>query len=294
MKFTITGSLGNISKQLAARLIAAGHGLTVISSSPDRKAAIEAMGAKAAIGSVTDAAFLTEAFAGADAVYTMVSPGISTPEHRKERADIGHSFAAAIKAAGVKRVVNLSSIGAHLDGGTGPISGVHDVEQILNELDGVAIRHLRPGFFYFNFFANIPMIKNMGIIGSNYGAGDRLVMAHPQDIAAAAAEELEQGFSGKSYRYVVSDERSLSEVAKLLGAAIGKPDLPWVEFTDQQAIEGMVQAGLPLFAAETYAEMGSAVRSGILWTDYDSRKPVALGNTKLEDFAKEFAVVYGQ
>ena len=57
MKITVTGSLGNISKLLAQELIAHGHDVTIISSKADKQAEIEALGAKAAIGSVTDAEF---------------------------------------------------------------------------------------------------------------------------------------------------------------------------------------------------------------------------------------------
>lgn len=71
MKITVTGSLGNISKPLAETLVKAGHEVTIVSSSEDKRQAIESLGAKAAIGSVGDAVFLTQAFTGADAVYTM-------------------------------------------------------------------------------------------------------------------------------------------------------------------------------------------------------------------------------
>lgn len=294
MKITVTGSLGNISKPLTEILVKAGHTVTVISSNPDKKPAIEMLGAKAAIGSIADVSFLTNAFKGADAIYTMVPPSFGVSDYRKYMGDTGHNYAAAIKASGVKRIVTLSSIGAHLPAGTGPIAGIHDVENILNELDGVAVKHLRAGFFYINLLSNIDMIKNMNIIGSNYSSEARLVMVHPRDIAEAAARELQNQFTGKSYHYVTGDDRKVADVAEVLGAAIGKPDLPWVEFTDEQSLAGMTQAGLPVVMAELYVEMGTAIRSGILWEDYDKLKQEATGNIRLEDFAKEFATVYNK
>jgi len=291
MKVTITGSLGNISRPLAEILIKAGHQVTIISSSENKKAAIEALGATAAIGAVSDIDFLTRAFTGADVVYTMVPPDFSVADYRKYEAGIGNNFAAAISASGIKRVVNLSSIGAHLAEGTGPIKGLHDVEGILNNLSDVTIKHLRPAFFYINFFGNIGMIKHMGILGANYGPGTNLAMVHPNDIAVAAAEEIQSGFTGKSVRYIASDERTVAEVTAVLGAAIGKPELPWVEFTDEQAQAGMLQAGLPEPIAAMYVEMGTAARNGIMWGDYLKNKPV-LSKTKLEDFAQEFAQKY--
>lgn len=292
MKFTITGSLGNISKPLAEILIAAGHQVTIISSSSDKAKAIEELGATAAIGSVEDAAFLTDTFSGKDAVYTMVPPNFGASNIREFISGTGKKYAEAIKASGVKHVVNLSSIGAHLDGGTGPISGLYDVEQTYAELDGVTVKHLRPAYFYINFFGNIDMIKHAGILGSNYSAETPLVLVHPKDIAVVAAEELQQAFTGKTIRYIASDERTAGNVASALGAAIGKPELPWVEFNDEDALQGMLQAGLPEVMAKSYVEMGDATRSGKLYEHYFNNKPDSFGKIKLEDFAVEFAKVF--
>jgi uncharacterized protein YbjT (DUF2867 family) len=197
-----------------------------------------------------------------------------------------------IKSSGVKRVVNLSSIGAHLSGGTGPIAGLHDVEHTLNTLDGVAVKHLRAGFFYINFFFDMGTIRNMGVMGNNYDEKTRLIMVHPKDIAFAAAQELQGSFKGKSFQYVVSDEREISEIVRILGTAIGKPELPWVQFSDEDTFAGMTAAGMSPAIAGVYVEMGTAVRSGILFEDFNKHKPEVWGATKLDDFAKEFAIVY--
>ena len=295
MKYIITGSLGNISKPLAERLIAAGHSVTVISSSAGKTAQIEAIGAQAAIGSVEDVPFLIKTFTGADAVYTMVPPNFGSGNWKKYIAGIGENYAAAIQVSGVKYVVNLSSIGAHMREGCGPVSGLYFVEKALNGLVGANVKHLRPGFFYTNFLGNISMIKHMGIIGANYGEGSQLILVHPDDIAEAAAEELlTLTFQGKSIRYVASDEKSTYEVATILGKAIGKPELSWIDFKDEDTVSGMIQAGLPEEIAKNYAEMGAAMRSGEMASDYVNNTPVEFGSTKLEAFAPVFAAIYTQ
>src|SRR5579862_1997208 len=199
MKITLTGSLGHISRPLAELLIKNGHEVTIISNDSKKVNDIQALGARPAIGSVLDTTFLTGVFQDADAVYTMVPPNWGAANYRKYIAETGKHYAEAIKSSGVKRVVNLSSIGAHLDGGTGPIAGLHDVEQALNTLEGVSITHLRAGIFFINFFFDIRLIRKMGIMGNNYGEKTRLVMAHPRDIAAAAAEELVGSLEGKTH-----------------------------------------------------------------------------------------------
>src|SRR5882724_5554626 len=287
MKITLTGSLGNISKPLAEILIKNGHKVTIISRDSKKVSDIEALGAAAAIGSVSDSAFLTNAFKGVDTIYTMVPPNWGVSNYRQYIAETGKTYLEAIKASGVKRVVNLSSIGAHLSGGTGPIAGLYDVEHTLNTLDGIAIKHLRAGIFFINFFFDIGTIRNRGIMGNNYGEKTKLVMAHPGDIAAVAAQELQGSFEGKSHRYVVSDEREISQIVKILGTAIGKPELPWVQFSDKETFAGMTAAGMSPAIAGTYVEMGRAINSGILFEDFDHHKPEVRGTTKLTDFAKE-------
>jgi uncharacterized protein YbjT (DUF2867 family) len=292
MKFTITGSLGNVSKPLAAILIKKGHTVTVISSNKNKISEIREMGAIPAIGSIEDIAFLTKAFEGADAVYTMTPPNFSVPDYRAYYKRIGQNYATAIQAAHVKRVVNLSSVGAHLPAGTGPIAGLYDIEQLFNATDSIAVRSLRAGFFYTNFYGNIDMIKQANMIGSNYGEDVSMILVHPADIATAAAEELLQPFEGKSVRYVSSDERSTKEISSVLGKAIGKPELKWIAFSNEQALSGMTQAGFPETIAKTFVEMGDAVRKGILWEDYRQRKEVVSGRVKLEDFSIEFTHHY--
>jgi uncharacterized protein YbjT (DUF2867 family) len=295
MKFVVTGSLGNISKPLAEKLVAAGHDVTVVSSKADKTAQIEAMGAKAAIGSVEDVAFLTKTFTGADAVYTMVPPNFGAGDWKKYIAGIGENYAEAIHASGVKNVVNLSSMGAHMHEGCGPVSGLFFVEKALNALESVNVKHLRPGFFYTNFLANAGMVKHMGIIGGNYGENAKLVLVHPSDIANVAAEELQNlSFKGKSIRYIASDEKTTNEVAAILGNAIGKPELPWVNFKDEETLGGMLQAGVPEEIAKNYAEMGAAMRSGEMDSDYLKNKPTVFGKTKFEAFSPAFAAVYAQ
>jgi len=292
MKIIITGSLGNISRPLATTLIAQGQEVTVLSSNSDKVAEITQIGAHAAIGSVSDENFLVNTFTGADLVYLMVPTDFGATDLRGYIKNIGEHYANAIKAAGVKKVVLLSSIGAHLDKGTGPIAGLHDVEQQFDQLTNLDLLILRPAFFYINFYANIDLIKHAGIIGSNYGADQSIVLVDPKDIAAVAAEKIQEGFTGRSILYIASDKRKLSEVALALGTEIGKADLPWIEFEDTQAYEGMVGAGLSPEMARNYVEMGTAIRTEVLWEDYNAKKAIPIGKIELEDFAKQFATVY--
>jgi uncharacterized protein YbjT (DUF2867 family) len=299
MKITITGSLGNISKPLTKELVQKGHTVTVISSKPERQKDIEALGAKAAIGTMEDADFLSASFKGADAVYVMETMGGNS--YFDPNLDIiaainkiGNNYKQAIEQSGVKRVVHLSSIGAHTNKGNGLLAFHYNVENILQTLPSdVSITFVRPVGFYYNLLGFINTIKTQGVIATNYGGDSKKPWVSPIDIATAVAEELVTPFEGRKVRYVASDEISCNELASLLGAAIGKPDLKWVVIPDEQLLQGMIATGMNQKIAEGMVEMNAGMNNGDLFEDYFRNKPT-LGKVKLAEYAKEFAAVYNQ
>jgi uncharacterized protein YbjT (DUF2867 family) len=296
MKVIVTGSLGNISKPLTKELVAKGHAVTVISSKPEKQTDIEALGATAVIGSLEDVNLLVSTFTGADAVYCMVPPNDYFDLNLDLLAyyrRLGNNYATAIEQSGVKRVVNLSSIGAHLEKGSGILLGAHDVEQILNKLSSdVAITHLRPTSFYYNLFCYIETIKAEGFIAANYGADDQIPWVSPIDIAAVIAEEIAIPLVARKVRYVASEELTGNETASILGAAIGKPDLQWIIISDAQMLGGLESAGMNPQIAAGLVEMYASLHSGLLAEDYYRNKPTVMGKVKLADFAKEFAAAF--
>ncbi len=247
MNIVLTGSLGNIGKPLTKELVQKNHRVTVISSNTERQSAIEALGAKAAIGSMLDVDFLSATFKGADIVFCMETLDAAGSFFDKEVDfistinQIGNNYKHAIEQSGIKRVVHLSSIGAHLDEGNGVLIFHHNVENILKQLSGdVSIKFIRPVGFYTNMFSFVPTIKTKGAIISNYGGDEKEPWVSPLDIADAIAEEIGKPFEGRTVRYVASDEVSPNEIARVLGKAIGKPDLKWQVITDEQLMEGLL------------------------------------------------------
>ena len=299
MKITITGSLGNISKPLTKELVQKGHTVTVISSKADRQKDIEALGAKAAIGTMEDIDFLTETFKGADIVYVMETLGAgsvfnSNVDVMAAISKLGDNYRQAIEKSGVKKIIHLSSIGAHTNEGVGMLAFHHNVETILNQLPSdVSIKTMRPVGFYYNMFAFIQTIKTQGAIVSNYGGGDKEPWVSPLDIAAVIAEEMDKPFNGRTIRYIASEELSPNEVAKILGDSIGKPDLKWVVISDEQLLGGLMSAGMSQQTAKGFVEMNMSRRGGVLYQDYERNKP-SLGKTKLKDFAKDFAAAFNK
>lgn len=295
MKVVVTGSLGNISKPLTEELVQKGHEVTVISSNPEKQKDIEALGGIAAIGSLEDVDFLVSTFTGSDAVYCMIPPNDYFDPNLDLMAyyrRIANNYAQAIGHAVVKRVIYLSSIGAHLDKGSGGILGHHDGEGIMNRLSDVAITYMRPTAFYYNLFGYTDMIKKEGFIAANYGADDKVPWVSPIDIAAAIAEEIVTPLVGMKIRYVASEELTCNETVRILGVAIGKPDLKWIIVTNEQMLSGLEAAGMNPQIAAGLVDMYASLHSGLLAEDYYRNKPTVMGKVKLANFAKEFAAAY--
>ncbi len=297
MKIIVTGSLGNISKPLTKELIGKGHDVTVISSKPERQSEIESLGAKAAIGTMEDTVFLTETFKGADVIYAMeaLNAGVffnHNIDFIQANIQIAKNYKEAIQRSGVKNIIHLSSIGAHMENGNGILKFHHEAEKVFNELPGdISIKFMRPVGFYYNMFSFIPTIKSQNLIIENYGGNDKEPWVSPFDIASAIAEEVEKPFSGREIRYIASEEISPNEIAATLGEAIGKPDLEWLEIPDEDLLANLIKAGMNPETAKGFVEMNTARRGSILYEDYNKNKPV-LGKTKVKEFAKEFAKVY--
>ncbi|SJZ74847.1 Uncharacterized conserved protein YbjT, contains NAD(P)-binding and DUF2867 domains [Chitinophaga eiseniae] len=286
MKIVLTGSLGNISRPLTEILVKEGHQVTVISTDPDKKDKIQALGAQPAIGSIRDLPFLIETFTGADVVYCMNPLDFTTQDVHAWDENMDH-YSQAIKAAGVKRAIVLSGWVAHL------LQDLHP-EKKFEALNDVSVTFVRPGPFYTNFYHLAGMIRHQGVITSNYGGDDLVAFVAPEDIAAAIAEEIgKPAMTGHKALYVVSDELTCTQAAQIIGEAIGVPGLQWTTTSGEQVKQGLQAHGVSPAVAELMVEMQENMHNGKAQRDYALHQPVA-GKRKLRDFASEYAVWYHQ
>ncbi|MEO3407523.1 NAD(P)H-binding protein [Mucilaginibacter sp. CAU 1740] len=302
MKIVLTGSISNVGKPLTTLLTKQGHDVTVITSKKEREQEIVALGAKAAVGSMFDVNFLADTFKGADIVYLMETLDAVGGDMMDPNIDfiggisvIGNNYKSAVERAKIKKVIHLSSIGAHTDQGNGFLVFHHNVEQILGQLpDDVAIKFMRPVGFYTNLFAFMHSIKTTGEIISNNHAGNQSEpWVSPADIAAVIAEEMNKPFADRTVRYIASDGVSPNQVAKALGEAIGLPDLKWKVISDEEQLAIYLKIGFNPQIARGFVEMQASQGSGHLYEDYYKHQPV-LGKVKLADFARDFAAAYQQ
>jgi uncharacterized protein YbjT (DUF2867 family) len=287
------GSNGNITSKAARLLLQQGKKVRVIGRDAARLKALKEAGAELAVGDALDAKFLEGAFRGAEAVYTMIPPKYDTPEFRAHQNQVGESISKALTKSGVKRVVNLSSVGASLPDGTGPIAGLHDQEERLNILGKIDVLHLRAAYFMENHFGSIAAIKQMGVLPGLTKSNVPVAMIATRDIADRVARELTQpSTKGHEVRHVLGPrEYTMSETARILGAAIGKPDLAYVEAPAVEVKKALRGFGFSQDVADSFEEMSRALSDGRIARTY-KRDKESTTPTPLEEFAKGFAAAY--
>lgn len=290
--FVITGATGNIGSVLAEKLLEKKQKVRAIGRSADKLKGLAGRGAEIAAGSLDDTAFLAGAFEGATAVFTMIPGDLRAQNARKQQDHVGEAIASAIERARPSFVVNLSSIGGHLPEGTGPIAGLHAQEERLNLIREIHVLHLRPAYFMENLLANIPLMKHMGINGSAMRGDLSFPWIATRDVAAAASDHmLKLDFKNKNVHDLLG-QRDLThtEVTKMIGQAIRKPDLPYIQFSYEDAQKGMMQAGISEDVAGSFNEMARAFNEGLIVSP--PRTPKNTTPTSIEDFAAIFAAAY--
>ncbi|MBD2723693.1 NmrA family NAD(P)-binding protein [Hymenobacter armeniacus] len=286
-KITVLGATGNIGTALVHHLLGQGHQVTAVARPSARLDALQQAGATTKAGDAHDAAFLTDALRGADAAFLMIPPSPTVPDVLAHMQQIGEAIAQAVRDAGVRHVVHLSSIGAEQPTGTGPVVGLHHQEARLNAIEGLAVAHLRPAYFMENLLANVGMVQHMGIIGSATRPDVAFPMVATRDIAAKAAELLSgPALEGHTVHYLLGPrDYSMAEATAILGRAIGRPELPYVPFPYADARQGMVGAGLSENMADLYIEMTQHINEEKSMTK-GPRTAETTTPTTLEEFAQ--------
>ena len=285
--FAITGATGNTGGVVAEKLLASGEKVRVIGRDTGRLARFVQKGADAFAADITDSAALARAFEGATAVYALIPPNISSNDVRGYQERVGDALASALRQASVQRAVTLSSVGADKSEKVGPVVGLHNLEQKLNAIAGLNVIHLRAGYFMENVLPQVDVIRNFGILGGPVRADLLLPMIATRDIGTVAAELLKSGFTGKQSREVLGQrDVSYKEMASIIGRAIGKPELGYVQLPAQQLKPALTQMGMSSNMADLLLEMAEALNSGYMKA-LEPRSAENSTSTSIEVFVNE-------
>jgi uncharacterized protein YbjT (DUF2867 family) len=290
----ITGATGNTGKPAAEALLAKGEKIRVIGRDASKLQPFVQKGAEALVGSVEDPAFLRKAFQGAQAAYVLIPPDMQTNDYRGHQERITAAYVAAIADTKIPYVVTLSSVGADLTEKSGPILGLHHLETKLNAIKDLNVLHLRPAGFMENLFMSVQPLRTMGMLPGPAPADAPEAMIAARDIGAYAAKRLHaRDFSGSSVQELHGQrDVTMKEVASIIGNAIGKPKLGYMQVPFMMLEPALVQTGMQKTTAALLIEMWKSMNSGTLKL-HEPRNAKNTTPTSIETFVAEvFAPAY--
>ncbi|MNF41674.1 NAD(P)H azoreductase [compost metagenome] len=285
---TVMGATGHTGKRIVEQLLQAGERVRALGRSAERLAELQRAGAEVMAGEPNDAAYLTEAFRGARAVYTLLPYDPSVADYMAQQAAVGEAIVQAIRDGGVRCVVALSSVGAELASGNGPIASMHEQELRLRELPGIDLLILRAGAFFENLLPALYMIEQHGLVADGVGPDVPVPMIASKDIADAAIDALlARDWQGVQVRELLGQrDISYAECTRILGERLGRPDLPYVQLPYDEVAEVLREAGFSADLAGRYAELALGINERIV-KSLEGRRPENTTATSFEAFVAE-------
>jgi len=264
--YVVLGASGHTGHVVATNLLTRGQKVRVVGRNAANLQPLAAKGAETFIADVTDAGTLTQAFHQADSAYVMIPPNPASTDPLGYSNRVSDAIAAAVQNAGTRNIVTLSSIGADKASGTGPVVGLHNLEQKLNQINGANVLHLRPGYFMENTLPQAGAIRQMGNVVTPLRPDLKLPMIATRDIGAAATDALlNPSVRGNQTRELLGErDLTYTEVAAIIGQAIGKPGVKYFQLPDDQFLGVLVQMGMSEQFARLLLEMIGALNSGYM------------------------------
>ena len=284
----ITGATGNTGSVAAEALLARGEKIRVIGRDAAKLERFASRGAEAFVGNVESEAEMVRAFDGATAVFLIIPQALHLEDFRAYQERISSAYAAAVSQCFVKFAVVLSSIGAQNTDKVGPIVGLHNMEEKLNRIPALNVLHLRPASFMENLLMGIEGIRTMNVFPGAYPADAAMPLIATKDIGNYGAARLAaRDFSGHSTQELLGPrDVSMREAAAIIGRAIGKPNLAYVQMPMMLAETALTGLGLPKSSAALVIEMWKSANEGLL-APQENRSPQNTTPTTLEQFVDE-------
>jgi uncharacterized protein YbjT (DUF2867 family) len=262
--YVVLGASGNTGHVVAKALLSNGQKVRAFGRNASHLQSLAAEGAEIFTGDVTDSGALAKAFQQADSAYVMIPPNTTTKDYRAFQDQARDAIANAVRNAGIQNIVTLCSLGAEKTSGTGPVVGLHNLEQELNQISGANILHLRAGYFMENTLPQVGAIRMMGSAAGPVRPDLKLQMIASRDIGMIAAQALlGLAFRGKQTQELHGQrDIDYTEAASIIGNAIGKPNLAYIQTTDSQFKAAVAQIGMSEDMAGLILEMAGAINSG--------------------------------
>jgi uncharacterized protein YbjT (DUF2867 family) len=277
--YVVAGVSGNVGSVVADELLKQGKPVRVIVRDKAKGAPWAARGAAVAVASLDDTAALTAALQGATGFFTLIPPSVAQPDFLAYQRRVSDATASAVKASHVQHVVLLSSVGADLPDNTGPIKGLHYLENAVRAT-GAKVTALRAGYFQENLATGLGPAREHGVYYSLIGTpGYPFPRVATGDIGKAAAEALLTPPAKSQVIDIHGPSSSEMDLIEKLGKALGKP-VQLVTVPPEGRVAALTQAGLPADLAALYAEMLAGFDKGAIVPRGDR---LVQGTTTLEE-----------
>lgn len=279
--FVIAGVTGHVGSVAAKTLLEQGQKTKVLVRDEKKGTTWSKLKAEVAVGGLEDQSFLTTAFKGAKGAFVLLPPNWASTNILADQKKLGTTIAAAVKAAGVPHVVLLSSNGADIPEGTGPIKGLFHFENALRAT-GTKLTAIRAGMFMENVERSIETAKTAGIYANMLPSRDMAMsMIATKDIGVLVASALMEGAKNEIIN-IDGPAYSTNQIAEKISKAI-KKTITIVDIPQPGWLEGMTKGGVPKPWAEQYVEMYQGFMTGKI-------KPVGdrkvIGKTTLDEVIK--------
>jgi len=289
--YTVLGATGNIGSVITKNLLEKGEKVRVFGRHGGKLETFVHRGAEAFVGDVTDSAAVTKAFEGARAAFLMIPPDMTSPDYRADQERASDAISTAVRNSGIQYAVNLSSIGGQAPSGTGPIAGLHNAETKLNVIEKLNVLHLRPAYFFENHLTGISLIQMMGMFGGAVRSDLKIPMIATRDIGAFAAERLlKLDFNGRQTQELLGErDLTMNDVAGVIGKALVKNDLLYMQFPYDQVEQVLMQMGSPAKTAASMIEMFEGFNNGTV-VGLETRSIMNTTPTSIELFIRDVFV----
>jgi uncharacterized protein YbjT (DUF2867 family) len=262
--YLVTGATGHTGSVIAKRLLARGKKVRVVGRSTERLSSLVSLGAEPFAADISNKEAIARAFVGAEAAYVMIPPDLANPDYAAYQDKVIDAVACALDKGASAHVVALSSFGADKPDKTGPIAGLHRMEQRLKRISGLIALYVRAGYFMENTLPQAGVIQQMGATAGPLKADLKVPMIATRDIGIFAADQLLRlEFRGHETQELLGQrDLTMTEVTTLIGKAIGKPELQYRQITYDQFRGVLMQMGASPGIADMFVEMSEALNSG--------------------------------
>lgn len=279
MRFAVAGATGRTGSAVAEALLGRGHRIRAVVRDAARAEALARRGAEVAVADLRDAVALTEALRGVDGAWLLLPLPPDAPAGRRWQAETTDAIAAAVAAARVPHVAWLSSVGAHVPQGTGPVAGQHRAEQVLRALPHTRCTFVRAAYFVENWAASLGMVQQ-GVVPGFLQVDRPLDLVAARDVGRIGAEALLEPAAEHRVIEIGGPPATPAEVARVLGELLGRP-LGAVEVPLEAVVPTFTGMGSSADVAGLYREMYAAIARGVI--GWEGGHPRVRGATPLRD-----------